>query len=120
MDLFGFSLGGFVAQETVLLHPYLVRRLILAGTGPEGGRNMHVWSEEVRSHAFKNVQGADDDVQGADDVFYLFFAPTQTSQAEGKETPGGSSPANRTATRSRRWPSATRRRKRSPAGASPT
>jgi pimeloyl-ACP methyl ester carboxylesterase len=30
-DLFGFSLGGFVAQEIALTHPGLVRRLILAG-----------------------------------------------------------------------------------------
>jgi pimeloyl-ACP methyl ester carboxylesterase len=59
-DLFGFSLGGFFAQQTVLLRPHLVRRLILAGTGPEGGRNMHVWSQEVRSYAFKHVQGAED------------------------------------------------------------
>ena len=78
IDLLGFSLGGFVAQETVLLCPRLVRRLILAGTGPQGGRDMHAWGEEARSHAYK-------DVQGADDVFYLFFAPTETSQARGKE-----------------------------------
>jgi len=55
-----------------------VRRLILAGTGPQGGRDMHAWGEVARSHAYK-------DVQGADDVFYLFFAPTETSQARGKE-----------------------------------
>ena len=38
IDLFGYSTGGFVAQEIVLLRPRLVRRLILAGTGPQGGR----------------------------------------------------------------------------------
>jgi pimeloyl-ACP methyl ester carboxylesterase len=31
VDLFGFSLGGFVAQEIALSHSPLVRRLILAG-----------------------------------------------------------------------------------------
>jgi pimeloyl-ACP methyl ester carboxylesterase len=81
IDLFGFSLGGFVAQETVLLRPRLVRRLILAGTGPEGGRGFHAWSEEITSHAHK-------DVPGAEDVFYLFFAPTETSQAKAKEFVG--------------------------------
>ena len=35
IDLFGFSIGGFGAQEVALLRPQLVRRLILAGTGPE-------------------------------------------------------------------------------------
>ncbi len=37
VDLFGFSLGGGVAQMVALQQPQLVRRLILAGTGPRGG-----------------------------------------------------------------------------------
>jgi pimeloyl-ACP methyl ester carboxylesterase len=37
VDLLGFSLGGAVAQVIALHHPELVRRAILAGTGPRGG-----------------------------------------------------------------------------------
>lgn len=37
VDLLGFSLGGFVAQDIVLKAPERVRRLILTGTGPAGG-----------------------------------------------------------------------------------
>lgn len=37
VDLLGFSLGGGVAQMVVLQAPDLVRRMILAGTGPRGG-----------------------------------------------------------------------------------
>lgn len=37
VDLFGFSLGGAVAQMVALQRPDLVRRMILAGTGPRGG-----------------------------------------------------------------------------------
>lgn len=37
VDLFGFSLGGGVAQMVALQQPKLVRRMILAGTGPRGG-----------------------------------------------------------------------------------
>lgn len=37
VDLLGFSLGGFVAQDIALKDPALVRRLILTGTGPAGG-----------------------------------------------------------------------------------
>ena len=37
VDLLGFSLGGGVAQVIALEHPELVRRVILAGTGPAGG-----------------------------------------------------------------------------------
>lgn len=37
VDLIGFSFGGFVAQQILLDAPDLVRRAILAGTGPAGG-----------------------------------------------------------------------------------
>ena len=37
VDLLGFSLGGGVAQVITLEHPELVRKVILAGTGPAGG-----------------------------------------------------------------------------------
>ena len=37
VDLLGFSLGGFVAQEMVLSEPDLIRKVILTGTGPAGG-----------------------------------------------------------------------------------
>jgi len=113
IDLLGFSLGGFVAQEVALLRPRLVRRLVLAGTGPKGGRGMHGWTEEINSHACK-------DVQDATDVFYLFFAPPRQARPRARSSSNGSSLGNRTATKFRRWPCATRRRKRSPTGASRT
>jgi pimeloyl-ACP methyl ester carboxylesterase len=37
IDLIGFSLGGFVSQQILIDAPGLVRRAILAGTGPAGG-----------------------------------------------------------------------------------
>jgi pimeloyl-ACP methyl ester carboxylesterase len=40
VDLFGFSLGGFVAQDVALKAPALLRRLILTGTGPAGGKGI--------------------------------------------------------------------------------
>jgi pimeloyl-ACP methyl ester carboxylesterase len=40
IDVFAFSLGGFVAQALVLKHSDLVRKLVLTGTGPKGGKNI--------------------------------------------------------------------------------
>jgi pimeloyl-ACP methyl ester carboxylesterase len=37
VDLLGFSLGGFISQVIALEEPQLVRKIILAGTGPAGG-----------------------------------------------------------------------------------
>jgi pimeloyl-ACP methyl ester carboxylesterase len=40
VDLFGFSMGGYVAQQIVVDRPALVRRIVLVGTGPRGGEGM--------------------------------------------------------------------------------
>lgn len=40
IDIFAFSLGGFVAQDLVVKHPELVRKLVLTGTGPRGGKGI--------------------------------------------------------------------------------
>lgn len=75
VDLLGFSLGGFIAQVIAAEHPALVRRLILAGTGPEGG-------EGIRNlpQALEQAQKASPD----DLRRYLFFEQTDTSQDAGR------------------------------------
>ncbi len=40
IDLFTFSMGGFIAQDLILEHPHLVRKLVLTGTGPRGGKDI--------------------------------------------------------------------------------
>jgi pimeloyl-ACP methyl ester carboxylesterase len=40
VDVLGFSIGGFVAQEIAGQAPRLVRKLVLVGTGPRGGEGM--------------------------------------------------------------------------------
>ena len=81
IDVFGFSIGGFVAQEITLQRPGLVRRLVLAATGPQGGNEMERWAPTPHFHAMK-------DVQDAGDILALFFAPTDTSRAKGMEFVG--------------------------------
>jgi pimeloyl-ACP methyl ester carboxylesterase len=77
IDLLGFSLGGFVAQELVLIRPQLVRRLVLAGTGPQGGDGMHGFTDEVFVNATR-------DEPGAEDLLALFFERSETSVAKGQ------------------------------------
>lgn len=74
VDLLGFSLGGFVAQEIVLSRPQLVRRLILAGTGPAGG----VGIDKVTGLTLRAM------LKGAltlkDPKYYLFFTGTASGR----------------------------------------
>ena len=51
VDLLGFSLGGFVAQEMVLSEPDLIRKVILTGTGPAAGAGI----EKVGAVSFKTA-----------------------------------------------------------------
>jgi pimeloyl-ACP methyl ester carboxylesterase len=78
VDLLGFSLGGFVAQEIALVRPGIARRIVLAGTGPKGAPRMHGWREDVAEHARA-------DHPTPDDILYIFFAHTDTSRAKGVE-----------------------------------
>src|SRR4029077_21168000 len=47
IDQFGFSIGGMVAQQVALDAPELVRRILLAGTGPSAGEGMQEFSPDV-------------------------------------------------------------------------
>jgi pimeloyl-ACP methyl ester carboxylesterase len=75
VDLLGFSLGGFVAQVVAAQHPHLVRRIILAGTGPEGGEGIENLGQIVAQ-----AQQA----TPAEPRLYLFFDGTESSQRAGR------------------------------------
>ncbi|MEU6845460.1 alpha/beta hydrolase [Streptomyces sp. NPDC046716] len=78
-DLLGFSLGGFIAQEIALFRPWQVRRLVLAGTAPRGGRDIHLYTAgAIRDTAFG-------DEPAPTDLLTLFFEKTPSSQAKGVE-----------------------------------
>jgi pimeloyl-ACP methyl ester carboxylesterase len=49
IDVLGFSIGGFVAQEIALQAPDLVNRLVLVGSGPRGGEGMATLTPEAQS-----------------------------------------------------------------------
>jgi pimeloyl-ACP methyl ester carboxylesterase len=78
VDLFGFSMGGYVAQQLAVDRPELVRRLILVGTGPRGGDGMGQLAPDVAP-----LFG---EVHDPQDLMWLpiFFSPSEASQAAGR------------------------------------
>jgi pimeloyl-ACP methyl ester carboxylesterase len=78
VDLFGFSMGGYVAQQIAVDRPELVRRLILVGTGPRGGDGMGQLAPEVVP-LFGTVYEPQDLMWLA-----IFFSPSEASQAAGR------------------------------------
>jgi pimeloyl-ACP methyl ester carboxylesterase len=81
VDLLGFSIGSFVAQEIALVRPDLLRRVVLASSAPRGAAGMHGWAPEV----IGAVGQPEANPQGYLDVF---FAPTSTSQEVGQQVAG--------------------------------
>jgi pimeloyl-ACP methyl ester carboxylesterase len=81
VDILGFSIGSFVAQEIALIRPDLVRRLVLASAAPRGGAGMHGWAPEVISA----VGQPQPDPNGYLDVF---FTSSAASRQAGQETLG--------------------------------
>jgi len=77
VDLLGFSLGGFVAQQLALENPELIRRVILAGTGPQGGKDMDTFTPKV-------AENATQEMPAVENFLYLFFSPSETGQAAGR------------------------------------
>jgi pimeloyl-ACP methyl ester carboxylesterase len=72
-NVVGFSLGGMIAQQMALDHPYRVNRIVLLGTGPRGGEGMTFTelSADERADPDRFILGA-------------FFSPSDASQAAGR------------------------------------
>src|SRR5437870_9870290 len=82
VDLLGFSIGSFVAQEIALVRPDLLRRVVLASSAPQGAVGMHGWAPEV----IGAVGAPETTPQG---YISVFFAPTDTSRDAGQQAAGG-------------------------------
>jgi pimeloyl-ACP methyl ester carboxylesterase len=81
VDLLGFSIGSFVAQELALIRPDLLRRVVLASAAPQGAAGMHGWAPDV----IGAIGPPETSLEGYLDVF---FAPTSTSRAAGQQVAG--------------------------------
>ena len=78
VDLLGFSMGGMVAQEIVLKEPQLVRKMVLAGTGPAGGEGISTVAGVAN---YDLLRGA---LTGQDPKQFLFFTRTLSGIEAGK------------------------------------
>jgi len=81
VDLLGFSIGSFVAQEIALRRPALVRRLVLASSAPQGAVGMHGWAPAV-------IGAVGTPKTSPEEYLGVFFAPSAASQQAGKEALG--------------------------------
>lgn len=79
VDLFGFSLGGFVAQVIAEREPTLVRKIVLAGTGPAGGEGIDRVTAASLPYAISAL------VRGKDPRHHLFFPRTAAGQAAARD-----------------------------------
>jgi pimeloyl-ACP methyl ester carboxylesterase len=81
VDLLGFSIGSFVAQEIALIRPALVRRLILASAAPRGAAGMHGWAPEV-------IGAVGEPERNPDGYLGVFFTRSEASRQAGVKTLG--------------------------------
>jgi pimeloyl-ACP methyl ester carboxylesterase len=78
IDAFTFSMGGFIAQDLIVKHPGLVRRLVLTGTGPRGGKDI----PKVVGVTYWDILRAT--LTRSDPKEFLFFNRNATGKAAGK------------------------------------
>lgn len=78
VDLLGFSMGGMIAQVVAASEPRLVRKVILAGTGPAGGEGI---TRVTRLSHFDTLRGL---LTLQDPKQFLFFTRTPEGRRAGK------------------------------------
>ena len=79
VDLLGFSMGGMIAQVIAQNEPVLVRRLILAGTGPAGGEGITNVTKLSHLDTARGLLTLQDPKQ------FLFFTRTPNGREAGKQ-----------------------------------
>ena len=78
VDLLGFSIGSFVAQEITLIRPAMVRRLVLASSAPQGAAGMHGWAPEV-------IGAIGTPKTSPEEYLDVFFARSPSSRQAGQQ-----------------------------------
>jgi pimeloyl-ACP methyl ester carboxylesterase len=72
-DLLGFSLGGFITQTIAITKPHLARKIILAGTAPQGTKALYTFRALVeKGFALEGYEG----------YLYIFATRSERSRAK--------------------------------------
>ncbi|HEY2007204.1 MAG TPA: alpha/beta hydrolase [Solirubrobacteraceae bacterium] len=81
VDLLGFSIGSFLAQEIALVRPAAVRKVVLASSAPQGASGMHGWAPEV-------IGAVGQPETSPAGYISVFFSPSEASRAAGQQVAG--------------------------------
>ncbi len=81
VDLLGFSIGSFVAQEIALVRPSIVRKVVLASAAPQGASGMHGWAADVIAAVGKPEPSPEG-------YLSVFFTGSEASRAAGQAVVG--------------------------------
>jgi pimeloyl-ACP methyl ester carboxylesterase len=77
VDLLGFSIGSFAAQEITLIRPAIAQRVVLASSAPQGAAGMHGWAPEV-------IGAVGTPHTSPEEYLDVFFARSDTSRQGGQ------------------------------------
>ncbi len=83
VNLLGFSIGSFVAQEIALTRAALVGKMVLASTAPQGAPGMHGWAPDI-------IQAIGQPATDAEGFLHGFFTDSAASRAAGAQFLGRS------------------------------
>ena len=81
VDLLGFSIGSFVAQEIALVRPSMVRKLVLASSAPKGAAGMHGWAADV-------INAVGKPEPSPEGYLSVFFTSSEAGRAAGQAAAG--------------------------------
>ena len=81
VDLLGFSIGSFVAQEIAITRSSMVTRVVLASSAPKGASGMHGWAADV-------IGAVGTPQTSPEEYISVFFAASDSSRKAGQETLG--------------------------------
>jgi pimeloyl-ACP methyl ester carboxylesterase len=81
VDLLGFSIGSFLAQEIALVRPGIVRKVVLASSAPQGASGMHGWAADVIAAVGKPETSPEE-------YLSVFFTNSEASRAAGQQVAG--------------------------------